>query len=162
VEERLRDASSSDADFIYRVVEQTMRGYVEKVWGRFNEEMNRKSIAATIAAGNYAIIRHGAEDAGALSVERRPGFIWLAQLFILPAHQRKGIGTRIVRALAMEATGSRKPLRLRVIAVNPARTFYEREGFVVCATTRERVYLQWTPVGLGRSANEPWHLHFES
>jgi hypothetical protein len=48
-----RAASSADADFIYRVVETTMRGYVEKTWGRFDEVVNRKSIAAMIARGEY-------------------------------------------------------------------------------------------------------------
>jgi hypothetical protein len=40
---RLRDASASDAEFIYRVIERTMRGYVEKTWGLFNEEYNRNA-----------------------------------------------------------------------------------------------------------------------
>jgi zinc D-Ala-D-Ala carboxypeptidase len=145
---RLRQASAADAEFIYRLVEKTMRGYVEKTWGTFSEEYNRKHIADTIAAGNYSIIRHGADDAGALSVDRHSGFLYLAQLFVLPAHQSKGIGTRIVRALVKEAAYSRKPLRLRVLAVNPAKAFYEREGFHVCATTSERIYMQWTPEGL--------------
>jgi D-alanyl-D-alanine carboxypeptidase len=145
---RLREASMSDAEFIYRVVEQTMRRHVEKTWGTFSEEHNRKNIAETIAARAYAIIMRGAEDVGALGVERQPGFMYLAHLFLAPRHQNQGIGSHILRSLIREAADAGKPLRLRVLAVNPARSLYEREGFRVCATTPERIYMQWTPPGL--------------
>jgi len=145
---RLRDASASDADFIYRVIERTMRGYVEKTWGAFNEEGNRRHVADSIAARAFAVIQQGGEDAGVLSVERQPGSIWLHQLFLLPEHQNRGIGSRIVRALIAEAADSRKPLRLRVLAINPAKRLYEREGFRVFCATPGRIYMQWTPPGL--------------
>jgi GNAT superfamily N-acetyltransferase len=138
----LRQASPADADFIYRLIETTMRSYVEQVWGSFSEENNRKNIAETIAAKNYSIIRCRGEDVGAISVERYPDFIKLSQLFILPQHQKKGIGTSLVRELASEARQSRMPLRLRVLKNNPARRLYERLGFQVSSTTPERVYME--------------------
>lgn len=67
---RLRQATAADADFIYRVVETTMRGYAEQVWGSFSEEYNRKSIAESIGSGIYTLIEHEGLDIGALAVER--------------------------------------------------------------------------------------------
>jgi len=119
-----------------------MRSYVEQVWGSFSEENNRKNIADTIAAKNYSIIRCRGEDVGAISVERHPDFIKLSQLFILPQHQNKGIGTSLVRELASQARKSRMPLRLRVLKNNPARRLYERLGFRVSSITPERVYME--------------------
>ena len=138
----LRQASPADADFIYRLVEVTMRSYVEQTWGSFSEELNRQNIAETIAAKNYSIIQCGGEDIGAISVERHPDFIKLSQLFILPRHQNKGIGTSLVRKLALEARQAGMPLRLRVLKSNPARRLYERLGFRVSSTTPERVYME--------------------
>jgi GNAT superfamily N-acetyltransferase len=138
----LRQASPADADFIYRLVEATMRSYVEQTWGSFSEELNRQNIAETIAAKNYSIIQCRGEDIGAISVERHPDCIKLSQLFILPQHQNKGIGTTLVRELASEARQSRLPLRLRVLKINPARLLYERLGFRVSSTTPERVYME--------------------
>lgn len=135
-------ATMADAEFIYRLVEETMRSYVEQVWGQFSEDYNRKNIAETITAGNYSIIALENERVGALSVERLPTHIQLSQLFILPARQRQGIGTSIVRGLINEARKSKMPLRLRVLSVNPARRLYEREGFLVTSTTPERVYME--------------------
>ena len=138
----LRQASPADADFIYRLIETTMRSYVEQVWGSFSEENNRKNIAETIAAKNYSIIRCRGEDVGAISVERHPDFVKLSQLFILPQHQNRGIGTSLVRELASEAQQAGMPVRLRVLRNNPARRLYERLGFRVSSITLERVYME--------------------
>jgi ribosomal protein S18 acetylase RimI-like enzyme len=93
-------------------------------------------------ASPYSIIQCRGEDVGAISVERHPDFIKLSQLVILPQHQNKGIGTSLVRELALEARQAGTPLRLRVLKNNPARRFYERLGFRVSSTTPERVYME--------------------
>jgi GNAT superfamily N-acetyltransferase len=146
---RFREATTNDAEFIYRVVETTMRSYVERTWGAFSEEHNRKNIAETIAAKNYSIIEFNGEDIGAISVERHSSHIQLTQLFIVPSHQNRGIGTSIVRHLAHEARQTGRPLRLRVLSVNPARRLYEREGFRITSTTPERVYMELYAQGNG-------------
>ena len=142
---RLREAAAADADFIYEVVEKTMRDYVEQVWGSFNEATNRENIAKSIAARIYSIIEVDGSDVGAFAVEREDTHIQLAQLFILPSHQNRGIGTTLVRELIVEAKRVSKPLRLRVLSVNPARRLYEREGFRVVSTTPERYYMELAP-----------------
>ncbi|NJN01027.1 MAG: GNAT family N-acetyltransferase [Leptolyngbyaceae cyanobacterium RM1_1_2] len=48
-----------------------------------------------------------------------------------------GIGTALLNNLILEALQSRIPVRLRVIVVNPAKSFYERLGFFVAETTTE-------------------------
>jgi GNAT superfamily N-acetyltransferase len=138
----LRKASSGDADFIYRAVESTMRGYVEQTWGRFDEALTRKGVAEMVASGWCSIIEFGGEDIGVLSVERQPDQIRLDQLFILPSHQNRGIGTSILRDLAREARLAGKPVKLRLLLVNPARRLYEREGFRVSSSTPERIYME--------------------
>ena len=132
----------ADADFIYRVVESTMRRYVEQTWGHFSEELTRKGVAKMIAAGWCSIIEFEGEDIGVLSVERRPDQIRLAQLFIVPSHQNRGIGTSILRDLAREARQAGRPLKLRLLSVNPARRLYEREGFRISSSTPERIYME--------------------
>jgi GNAT superfamily N-acetyltransferase len=138
----LREATPNDGEFIYRLVETTMRAYVEKIWGSFSEDYNQKSIAASLAARIYSIIQFDGQDIGALAVERQSTHIQLTQMYILPSHQNRGIGTWLVRELAREARESGKPLRLRVLSVNPARRLYEREGFQVTSTTPERVFME--------------------
>jgi GNAT superfamily N-acetyltransferase len=141
----LRRASAADADFVFRVVEGTMRRYVEQTWGSFSEEITRNGIEKLIASGNCSIIEFEGADIGVLSVERLADHIKLDQLFILPSHQNRGIGTSILRALVREANEAQQPIRLRLLAVNPVRRLYEREGFRVSSTTRERIYMELNP-----------------
>ena len=138
----LRKASAVDADFMYRVIEITMRTYVEHTWGRFSEELSRKGVADMIGAGTASIIQFEGADIGVLSVVRHVEHILLEQLYILPSHQNRGLGTSIVRAVVDEARRARKPVRLRLLAVNPVRRLYEREGFRVSSTTPERIYME--------------------
>jgi len=142
---RLRQATPSDAEFIYRLVEATMRAYVEQIWGSFSEEYNRKNVNECIASGIYLLIQQEGRDIGAIAVERHSTHIQLTQIYILPAHQNRGIGTSLVRELVREAKETGRPLRLRVLSVNPARTLYEREGFKVTSVTPERVFMELNP-----------------
>src|SRR5687768_9626053 len=138
----LRQAQATDAEFIYRLVETTMRGYVEQIWGSFSEEYNRKNVDESIAAATYSVIACEGLNIGALAVERHPTHIQLTQMYILPSRQNRGVGTSLIRKLAAEAKQSRRPLRLRVLSVNPARRLYEREGFRVTSLTSERVFME--------------------
>ena len=131
----LRPATSENAEFIYRLVETTMRGYVEQIWGSFSEEYSRKGVAEEIAAGIYSIIECKGEDIGAIAVERHSTHMQIRQVYIVPVRQNCGIGTSLIRELVLEARASRKPIRLRVLSVNPARRLYEREGFKVTSVT---------------------------
>lgn len=142
---RIRAATHSDAEFICRLVEKTMRGYVEKLWGSFSEDLTRKHTEDAISSRSYSVIELDGDAVGALAVERHDTHIQLTQLFVLPSHQNRGIGTYLVRQLIAEAQDARKPLRLRVLSVNPARMFYERLGFQVASQTPERFFMELLP-----------------
>jgi GNAT superfamily N-acetyltransferase len=138
----LRRATLSDADFVYRVMEATMRRYVEQTWGSFSEELTRRDVAGVIASGHCSIIEFEGADIGVLTVERLDDRIKLGQLYILPSHQNRGICTSILRELIREARQAGKRLKLRLLRVNPVRRLYEREGFRVVSTTPERIYME--------------------
>jgi ribosomal protein S18 acetylase RimI-like enzyme len=138
----LRTACPADAEFIYRLVDSTMRSYVEQIWGQFNDEYNRKQVADQIAAGIYSIVLVDGNEIGAVAVEREDSHIQLTQLYIHPAHQNRGIGTSLIRGIIAEAKAANKRVRLRVLAVNPARRLYERLGFRVTKQTPERYFME--------------------
>ncbi len=142
---KLRPALVDDAEFIYRLIDLTMRGYVERIFGPFSEDYNRKQVAEQIAAGIYCVVSVSGDEIGAIAVEREESHIQLTQLYIHPSHQNKGIGTSLVRSVVAEAKAAGKPVRLRVLALNPARKLYEREGFRVTEQTPERFFMERAP-----------------
>ncbi|RFU48403.1 N-acetyltransferase [Paraburkholderia sp. DHOC27] len=62
----------------------------------------------------------------------------------VPSHQRLGIGTALLKRLIAQAHADRKPIRLRVLRVNPARQLYERNGFTIDRSTEERHFMSYT------------------
>lgn len=139
----LTPAIATDGEFLYHLTEETMRGYAEATWGVWNEQSVREFTDKAARDGSFQIISQDGVTVGAVRIERSAGYIQLDQLYVAATHQRRGIGTEIVRALMAEARSARKPLRLRVLKVNPARAFYQRLGFAVVETTNERHYMEY-------------------
>jgi GNAT superfamily N-acetyltransferase len=121
------------------VAEACMRAYAEQTWGAWNEEVTR----ASFTPATHRIIQCDDQDIGCLALEERADHLDLDKVYILPAHQNRGIGTRLMEDIIGQAAAARKPIRLSVLAVNPARRFYERAGFVVTQSTAERHYMEW-------------------
>lgn len=69
-----------------------------------------------------------------LDVEYRPGEIYLARIEICPDHQGRGIGSRLISALADEARQKGQNLVLDVLTVNHrAQALYQRLGMTEIA-----------------------------
>jgi GNAT superfamily N-acetyltransferase len=107
------------------------------------DEEQRTRTYASIDFSTHQIIQCDGQDVGCMAVERHENHIQLVKLYLLPAFQGQGIGTFLIRQLIAEATETNKPMQLRVLAVNPARRLYEREGFMIQAETEERLYMEY-------------------
>jgi GNAT superfamily N-acetyltransferase len=88
----LRRATSADAEFVYRLTEACMRGYVERTWGRWDEVAAR----ASFKASTHRIACLGARNVGCLALEYRDDALWLLRLYVLPRYQRRGIGSDLL------------------------------------------------------------------
>ncbi|MBL9162974.1 MAG: GNAT family N-acetyltransferase [Planctomycetaceae bacterium] len=66
---------------------------------------------------------------GVVVPQWRPDHVFVCEIQIDPAHQGRGIGTRIMDELIAEATSQRLPVRLQALRQSRARRWYERLGF---------------------------------
>jgi ribosomal protein S18 acetylase RimI-like enzyme len=132
---QLRPASVEDYDFLYALQRATYRDYVIQTWGRWDEAWQQDYFRSHFDPAQEQIIVVDGQDAGALSVDRRPDELFLANIQILPAYQNRGLGTALIRQLLTEAQARGVPLALHVLRVNPARWLYERLGFRVVEET---------------------------
>ncbi|NJM48773.1 MAG: GNAT family N-acetyltransferase [Alkalinema sp. RU_4_3] len=127
----LRPSTVEDAPLFYRLIDRTMRGFIVETWGGWDDERIRRESRVDSASPNAQVIQIGTMAAGVWLVERSPSYIQLEQIYLFPEYQKLGIGTALLRQLMAESDRTDIPVRLRVIAVNPAKQFYDGLGFVV-------------------------------
>ena len=151
----LRQAMPSDMDLVYEVTEAAMREYVEQAFGPWVEAFQRKVIGESFSPATHQVIMADGQTAGILCIVSHDTHMQLEKLFLLPAFQRHGLGTRILHDVAEAAARRGKSLRLRVLAVNTgAQRFYERFGFTVSGTTPERLFMEYVPASSSRGRKE--------
>jgi GNAT superfamily N-acetyltransferase len=141
----LRQATPDDRGFAYRVKRAAFREYVEKVWG-WDEEEQRRFHERRFAAQDFRVISVEGGDVGIMAVESAADCVRVKQLFILPEHQNRGIGTECMALVRDEARELGLAVRLQVLKVNPrAIAFYERLGFERTGRTDTHIVMERGP-----------------
>jgi ribosomal protein S18 acetylase RimI-like enzyme len=141
----LRLANRDDAPLFYNIIDRTMREFILATWGRWDEARVQSESEAHSQLVNAQVIEIDHVAVGIFRVARHLTHIQLEQIYLLPEYQHLGIGTVLLNQIMSEAEQSILPVRLLVMAVNPAQQFYKRLGFVVTETTPEFFYMEKTP-----------------
>jgi GNAT superfamily N-acetyltransferase len=130
---RTRPATEADKPFLSWLEEACMREYAVALWGAWRPRPPDKQ-----TLDGCRIIVEGEESIGCITTIAHPDHIWVDQLYISPGFQRKGIGSTALRMLLSEAAATGVPVRLSVIATNPAIDFYLLHGLRIHEETSER------------------------
>lgn len=137
-----RKAVEADCEFCYLVRALAFREYAEPVRG-WDEEHERALHRKRFTSQDFKVIQAEGHDVGVLSAETTPDAMKVFQLFILPEHQGRGIGSCVMEHLIREAAQLRLPLRLQVINGNDrALYFYKRHGFQQVGRTETHIQLE--------------------
>jgi ribosomal protein S18 acetylase RimI-like enzyme len=114
-----------------------MGPYVARIWG-WDDAVQRAFHQRWFDATRLRIVTCDGLDVGVLDVEDRPDEVFLGRIEILPEHQGRGIGTRLLHQLLADAAMRGHPVVLEVLTSNQrARAFYARLGFHELATRGE-------------------------
>ena len=101
-------------------------------------EWTEQQVRGEIPDSTTSVITAYGVDVGRLRVVRTAGLVELAGLQVLPAHQGRGLGSRVIHDLMAEAASSGRGFGLSVEKDNPrARALYERLGLVVVGEDRD-------------------------
>lgn len=139
---RFRRAAEADCEFCYRVREQSFRKHAEKVRD-WDEEGERARHRTRFESQDFQVIQWEGLDVGILAAETKPDALKIFQLFILPEHQGKGIGSSCMEHLIKEAAMLHVPLRLQIIRGNDrALSFYRKHGFQHAEKTDTHIQLE--------------------
>jgi 8-oxo-dGTP pyrophosphatase MutT (NUDIX family) len=130
-----RPAEEADREFLFRLLEQSLRKYVEQAFGGWDEAAQREMFAARLLLPTHEILERDGRAIGCLSTAQLPDAIALYRVFLLPEAQGQGLGSALVRELIARGAALGLPVRLRVFKANPAHELYRRLGFAVVGET---------------------------
>ena len=139
----LRPATRDDYDFLWALLVDTLRPYVEATWG-WDEAYQRTRFRDHFDPARGDVVLADGVAVGVISVERREDCIFLSTIGITPAYQGRGLGTRLIQDLLDEGRAREMPVELQVLKVNPARGLYERLGFEVVGESETHWQMRWT------------------
>jgi ribosomal protein S18 acetylase RimI-like enzyme len=138
----LRPAAKDDLELTYEITRDAMRPYVEATWGEWNEEDQVQQHRASFEPSSTRLVVVGGQEAGLLTTEQEPQFLWLVKLYLLTTFRNQGLGSALLGKVVAEAEELQKPVRLRVLRANTsAKRFYLRHGFAVVGEERERYFM---------------------
>ena len=90
---------------------------------------------------SFSVIEVDGAAAGRLYVARWPSEIRIMEIALLEPFRGRGIGTAVLRSLMEEADASGRSLSIHVEVDNPARSLYERLGFVPAGEQAFAIYV---------------------
>lgn len=134
----LRQVTAGDRDLLFRVYSTSRDDELAIVPWTAGEKhaflkmqfnARERDLAARFDAKAYSVIERRGVAIGYLWVHRSTDELRIVDLALLPEHRGAGIGTELLNDVIAEAKELGVPVRLSIVASNPARRFYERLGF---------------------------------
>jgi ribosomal protein S18 acetylase RimI-like enzyme len=122
-----RPAAPEDFDYCARLYFAEMETIIREL--KLDRQAQAASFRRQWNAAEARIIMLDGAVIGWLQSAARDGALFLAQLFVDGAFQRRGIGTTVMHRLIEEANQAGQAMALEVVKINPAKRLYERLGF---------------------------------
>lgn len=137
----LRAATEADRDFSFTVARESLRPYALPL-GMWSDDHAREIEDRRFERGHPEIIEAEGVPVGCLHCVLHADHLQIVRIALLPEWQGRGIGSAILPSVILRAADLSLPVRLRVMVNNPARSLYERFGFVVYKTNATHHYME--------------------
>jgi ribosomal protein S18 acetylase RimI-like enzyme len=136
----------SDLESLCSVRRLAMDPHLNEAGVFVTDQRNRELISWRFDSVSLILLGNRELPVGYVKLIREPPAWYLAQIAVLPSHQGKGIGTRVIRQIIREADVARIPVSISVFKNNArARRIYENLGFEKIGEDEREHFLQWTP-----------------
>jgi len=140
----LRPATDGDQTTLFDLHRAVFREHIEKIWG-WDEKWQRANFTAEFACAATSVIEQDGRIVGYVQILDKEDRIQVQNIAISQAYQGKGIGSRMLRNLQLEAAARKVPLQLGAFRTNTlAQKLYERLGFRRTGTTDTHIEMSWT------------------
>jgi ribosomal protein S18 acetylase RimI-like enzyme len=142
---QLRNATSADYNYLYKVFRATMKTYIAETRGEWSENREEAQFRAQLDVSASQIVLVDNSPVGFITVPFREDALWIHTICIVPEHQNRGIGTAVIESVITRSQEQQLHLHLSVLKVNPARRLYERLGFKVTHATTHHYQMKLDP-----------------
>jgi ribosomal protein S18 acetylase RimI-like enzyme len=142
-----RSAVDADIPLLWDILKRALGPHIVTTFGVFDEAAQRQRFDEVTRVEHHTIVEVAGEPAGCVCAIDRDDELRIARIFVYPAHQGRGLGTRLVEDLIARARARGVRARLRVFKQNPAQRLYARLGFEVTGELELYVQMIWTPPG---------------
>jgi len=129
----LRPALSADYSFALSLYVQTIKP-LAIAWMAWVDHEQEAQFASLWRPDDTWIITLNGQEIGWVEFRQTGDETFLKQLYVAPLHQRRGVGSQVMRRLN-EQGRTAKSMALFVLKNNPAFQFYKRHGFEVVQET---------------------------
>jgi ribosomal protein S18 acetylase RimI-like enzyme len=138
----LRPAIQEDAAWLEQLRRSVYRELFDLTFGGWDEERHVRHCAECWAGGNIQIIEIAGCCVGMLQLFEHVQALEIGEIQLLPAQQRRGLGTHILRDLQARARAQKRELRLAVALKNErARCLYKRLGFEATSQSETHTHM---------------------
>jgi ribosomal protein S18 acetylase RimI-like enzyme len=139
-----RPATARNKGFLAALHERCYREVVIAQFGGWDKKLQRGFFEKKWDPARWQIATVQGTDIGAVSVQRHPDHVFLAEILIDPRFQNQGFGTELLRQIFGDAAKDALPVRLQVLRRNRAYRLYERLGFVQTGQTDTHILMERT------------------
>ncbi|MHC4894671.1 MAG: GNAT family N-acetyltransferase [Planctomycetota bacterium] len=141
-----RPARFADRFWLDDLRRAAYRDLFDATWGGWDEARHRRHFASCWGRGGIELLLIEGQPIGMLQVASGDGHLELSELQILPAHQSRGWGARVVRGLMAAAAQAGLGIELGTGLRNTgAQRLYARLGFRETSRSGTRVHMRWSP-----------------
>ncbi len=141
---KLRAAKMTDHDLIYALKSESVRPYVEEIWG-WDEEFQKSDFNGDFKLlEHFRVVEVNEKFAGFVQCFAHDGYIEIAEIHLLPQFRGMGIGSDILKEIMTEGILRHNTIRIGCFRKNlRALNLYQRLGFVQIEETATHALLQY-------------------
>jgi ribosomal protein S18 acetylase RimI-like enzyme len=108
-------------------------------------DLQHRHYVANYPGAELLVIESGTIPIGRIYIYKSRSEIRLMDIALVPDWRNRGIGTRLLRELMVEARSSGSSITLHVEPANPAQRMYQRLGFTLIEQRGVYDFLGWNP-----------------
>jgi ribosomal protein S18 acetylase RimI-like enzyme len=139
-----RQANEHDLDLAFRIKENSLRPYIEQIWG-WDAAVQSAFHKKQFNPKQIKIILHNNKEVGLVDVEESIDTFYIANVLIEQAFQGQGIGRKVIEDIIEKARKENKKIELQVFKINTrAKKLYQALGFTVTGETELHYQMRYS------------------